>query len=146
MIGQKNFRVAEIHTHASECGIAAIRSPLGEAGRNGRNGRRAQMKYFKDIHNRRVRLTDERQKHIEIDHPEMFGQVNKIDETLSNPDTIVRSRTDPDIELFYRHYEVTPVTDKYLCVVVKILVGDRFIVTAYFTDTIKRGETLWRKR
>jgi len=104
------------------------------------------MKWFKDIHNRRTRLTDERQEHIEADHPEMYGQIDKIRDTLSNPDIIVRSKTDPEVELFYRHYVITPVTEKYLCVVVKVLVGDIFIITAYFTDTIKRGEVLWERK
>jgi len=84
------------------------------------------MKWFKDIHNRRIRLTHERQEHIKVDHPEMYGQIDKIQETLSNPDIIVRSRTDSEVELFYRHYIITPVTEKYLCVVVKALVGDIF--------------------
>jgi len=76
----------------------------------------------------------------------MSGQINKIQETVSNPDKIVRSRTDPDVELFYRHYDATPVTEKYLCVVVKVLVDDIFIITAYFTDKIKKGEILWEKK
>lgn len=46
----------------------------------------------------------------------------------------------------YRHYEITPVTEKYLCVVVKVLTGSPFIITAYFTDTVKKGEIIWRKR
>jgi hypothetical protein len=104
------------------------------------------MRWFKDIHNRRIQLTDERQDHIETDHPEMSGEARKIQETLLNPDIIVKSRTDSDIELFYRHYDITPVSEKYLCVVVKILVGNMFIVTAYFTDTIKRGEVLWERK
>jgi len=104
------------------------------------------MKWFKDINNRRIRLTHERQEHIETDHPEMSGQIGKVQETLLNPDIIVRSRTDPGVELFYRHYNVTPVTEKYLCVVVKVLTEDPFIITAYFTDTIKKGEVLWEKK
>ncbi|HIE15101.1 TPA: hypothetical protein EYP70_07505 [Candidatus Bathyarchaeota archaeon] len=104
------------------------------------------MKWFKDLNNRQIRLTDERQEHIETDHPEMAGQIDKIQETLLNPDIVIRSRTDPDVELFYRHYEVTPVTEKYLCVVVKILTEDIFIITAYFTDKIKRGEVLWKRK
>ena len=35
----------------------------------------------------------------------MFGQIEKIEETLLNPDIVVKSRTDPDVGLFYRHYE-----------------------------------------
>ena len=104
------------------------------------------MKQFKDLHNRQIRLTIERQQHIEDDHPEMSGQIDKIQETLIRPDVIVRSRTDSDVELFYMHYNTTPVTEKYLCVVVKILVSDLFIITAYFTDTIKRGQILWEKK
>lgn len=104
------------------------------------------MKLLKDIHNRQIRLTDERQEHIELDHPEMSGQLGKIRETLLRPIVIVRSRTDLDVELFYRHYDVTPVNEKYLCVVVKALTGSMFIITAYFTDTIKRGEVLWESK
>ena len=76
----------------------------------------------------------------------MARQIDKIQETLLNPDVIVRSRTDSNVELFYRHYNVTPVTEKYLCVVVKVLSNDRFIITAYFTDKIKRGKVLWKRR
>jgi len=73
----------------------------------------------------------------------MSGQIGRIQDTLASPGMVVRSRTDPDVELFYRHYDTTPVTEKYLCVVVKVLVDDAFIITTYFTDTIKRGEVLW---
>jgi hypothetical protein len=104
------------------------------------------MKWFEDIRHRQIRLTDERQEHIEIDHPEMLGQIDRIQDTLANPEVIVRSNVDADVELFYRHFSITPVTEKYLCVVVKAVVDDRFIVTAYFTDTIKRGEILWERK
>ena len=104
------------------------------------------MQWFVDIHNRKIRLTSERQEHIENDHPEMSGQIDKIHDTLLNPDIIVRSRTDSNVELFYQHYKTTPISEKYLCIIVKILVDDLFIITAYFTDTIKRGEVLWKKK
>ncbi|MEW6685518.1 MAG: hypothetical protein AB1393_04855 [Candidatus Edwardsbacteria bacterium] len=104
------------------------------------------MKWFKDIHDRRIRLTNERQEHIEADHPEMSGQIDKIENTLLNPDRIVKSITDPQVELFYRYYEVTPVAEKYLCVVVKVSVVDLFIITAYFTDTIKGDKILWERK
>lgn len=82
---------------------------------------------------------------MESNHPEMKGQVGRIGETLANPDKIVRSRTAPLVELFYRFYQSTPVTKKYLCVVVKSLESDHFIITAYFTDSVKQGELLWEK-
>jgi len=104
------------------------------------------MLWFEDVYKRRIRLTDERQEHIESDHPEMSDQIAKVRETLLNPDIIIRSKTDPEAELFYRHYNTTPVTKKYLCVVVKSIIEDLFIITAYFTDSIKRGEILWEKK
>jgi hypothetical protein len=104
------------------------------------------MLWFEDVYERRIRLTDERQEHIESDHPEMSDQIAKIRETMLNPDIIIRSKTDPEAGLFDRHYNTTPVTKKYLCVVVKSSIEDLFIITAYFTDSIKRGEILWEKK
>jgi hypothetical protein len=104
------------------------------------------MLWFEDVNKRQVRLTDERQEHIESDHPEMSNQIAKVRETLLNPDIIIRSKTDTEAELFYRDYNITPVTKKYLCVVVKSILEDLFIITAYFTDSIKRGERLWEKK
>jgi len=104
------------------------------------------MKWFEDLFNRNIRLTDERLEHIELDHPEMSGQIDKIAETLQNPEIVIRSRSDSEVELFYRYYSETPVGDKYMCVIVKGRGEDLFIITAYFTDTMKRGETLWQKR
>jgi hypothetical protein len=103
------------------------------------------MRIFKDIHKRDVRLTDEREEHFVTDHPEMSGQIEKLQETLHNPEKIVRSRTDPQVELFYKQYDATPVTQKYLCVVVKASTDNTFIITAYFTDTIKKGQILWQR-
>jgi hypothetical protein len=40
------------------------------------------MKWFEDIFNRNIRLTDERLEHIELDHPEMSGQIDKIADTF----------------------------------------------------------------
>lgn len=104
------------------------------------------MKWLNDIFERKVRLTDERLEHIENDHPEMVHQIDKVMETLSQPEIVVRSKTDSEVELFYRHYLMTPVGEKYLCVVVKGRIDNVFIVTAYFTDTIKKGDMLWEKQ
>ena len=82
---------------------------------------------------------------MESNHPEMKGQIGLIGQTLASPDKVVRSRTDPLVELFYRFYQSTPVTKKYLCVIVKSIESDHFIITAYFTDSVKQGEVLWKK-
>ena len=76
----------------------------------------------------------------------MSDQIAKISETLQFPDIIIRSNADYEVELFYRHYKSTPVTEKYMCVAIKAKPNDLFILTAYFTDRIKRGAILWQKK
>jgi hypothetical protein len=104
------------------------------------------MASLKDLHNRHIRLTDERWEHIQSSHPEMFGQLEKIQEVLQAPHNIVRFRTDLEVELFYRDHEATPVSHKFLCVVVKAFPDDLFMITAYFTDTVKKGPVLWEAK
>ncbi len=103
------------------------------------------MLEFRDIHGRIIRLSEERQSHLEADHPEMRNQTERIAETLLGPDRIVRSRTDEQVELFYKWYPTTPVTTKFLCIVVKALLQAPFILTVYHTDTVKKGDLLWEK-
>ena len=75
----------------------------------------------------------------------MAEAVSRIAEALAEPDKIVQSVTDDTVELFYKHYPSTPVTSKFLCIVVKVVTNDNFVITACYTDTIKRGERLWRR-
>jgi hypothetical protein len=53
--------------------------------------------------------------------------------------------SDPGVRLYYRLYSRTPVGSKYLVVVVKLSGDDAFVVTAYLTDQIKKGDVLWPK-
>ena len=95
-----------------------------------------------DYQNRLVRLTDERLAHI-LTHPEMIGMELLIADTLKIPQLVRKSRSDDRTEMFYRFYTRTTIGDKWLCVVVKYLVNDAFVVTAYFTDKPKKGDDLW---
>ena len=103
------------------------------------------MRMLKDFEGRQIRLTDERLEHI-LDHPEMRGLTRSIEETLAYPQKVIRSVSDTDARLYYRYYLGTAVKDKYLCVVVKVKRGDAFVLTAYLTDSIKKGEILWPKK
>ncbi len=104
------------------------------------------MQWLRDYINRTIRVTSERWEHIETEHPEMSGDLEKVLETLLTPDKVVRSRTDAQVELFYREYEPTRVGHKLMCIAVKVLPDDLFLITAYFTDTVKKGEILWEKK
>ena len=99
-----------------------------------------------DYKNRKIRYTDERIKHSENSHPEMVNQLEKIKEALLIPEYVIESKTDTNVELLYKHYALTPVKAKYLCITVKYKDSDNFIITAYFTDTIKKGNLLWEKK
>ena len=66
-----------------------------------------------------------------------------IAETLARPQKVIQSSSDPQAELCYRYYLGTRVGDKWLCVVVKTLPRDAFVVTAYLTDKPKQGMVLW---
>ncbi len=101
------------------------------------------MPILLDYQNREVRLTEERLAHI-LDHPEMVGMETQIADTLTQPNLVRQSRSDESVALLYRFYTQMAIGDKWLCVVVKYLPNDAFIVTAYFTDKPKKGETLWQ--
>jgi len=49
------------------------------------------------------------------------------------------------VVIYYKNYPKTPVTNKYLAVVVKINEMENFIITAYFTERVKKGEIVWEK-
>lgn len=53
---------------------------------------------------------------------------------------IRKSKHDELIFLFYSEYE-----KKWLCVIAKRIELEGFLVTAYITDRIKQGETVWRR-
>jgi len=96
-----------------------------------------------DYQNKSIRLTNKRLAHI-LAHPEMVGLETLIAETLRIPQLVRQSRSDVTAALYYRFYTQTRIGDKWLCVVVKFLINDAFVVTSYFTDKPKQGENLWQ--
>lgn len=73
-------------------------------------------------------------------HPALRGHEEDIRTTLSAPDEIRKSRKDPEIFLFYRGNE-----PRWFCAVAKQKADFGFLVTAYPTDAIKAGDTVWKK-
>lgn len=78
---------------------------------------------------------------VRVKHPVMKGKEHLVKEALQNTDYIRKSKTDGKVYLFYKKQE-----KYYLCVVVRHLNGDGFIITAYITDIIKEGEQIWQKK
>ncbi len=77
------------------------------------------------------------------EHPEMTGLAGVIERALAEPEFIVQSMSDPDARLYYRLGRETSVGSKYLRAVVKQTEEDHFLLTAYLTDRLERGEILW---
>jgi hypothetical protein len=73
-------------------------------------------------------------------HPVLAGREAEVKATLSDPDEIRRSRKDPHVFLFYRGN-----APRWLCAVVRRGNGTGFLITAYPTDAVKAGETIWTR-
>jgi hypothetical protein len=67
----------------------------------------------------------------------------EIARVLPSPAEVRLSRSDDTVQLLYEFYAQTLVGGKWLCVVVKYLSDDGFVVTAYLTDQLKPGESIW---
>jgi hypothetical protein len=103
------------------------------------------MKIIRDCFGQEVRLTDERLAHT-LQHAEMTGMEAQIERVVQAPAEVRASRSDENVKLFYEFYAQTSVGGKWLCVVVKYLPDDAFVITAYLSDTMKAGESLWPKK
>ena len=88
-----------------------------------------------------VRTSEEYWDKLIVKHPDIADLETEIQQALASPNEIRRSSRDPNVLLFYlvlkeRHWVVA---------VARRLNGDGFLITAYQTDAIKEGETLWHK-
>ena len=63
----------------------------------------------------------------------------KIKAALKEPDFIWYSPKEENLH-FYKWFDVTPVSKKYLLLVVKFLNEEGFIVTAFFVSRIRRKD------
>ncbi len=91
-----------------------------------------------------VRLSEAQWRHILFFHPEVEGEQEKIMEVVKKPEVVLEGAT-RDMRVCYRFYPSTPVASKYLAVVVKVLDGEGFIITSYFTERVRKGVVLWRR-
>ena len=103
------------------------------------------MKTVQDCFGRSVRITDERLAHI-LEHQEMAEMERELERVLQDPAEVRVSRSDENARLFYEFYAQTQIGGKWLCIVVKYLPNDAFVITAYLTDTVKAGEIVWPKK
>lgn len=86
---------------------------------------------------KRVRLTEVQNLHITSRHRELGNQTGKMRITLEEPDSVWYS-TAEDVHHFYKWFTQTPISEKYLLVIVKHLDDEGFIVTSFFVSKIRK--------
>jgi hypothetical protein len=75
---------------------------------------------------------------VTFKHPVMRGKEDSVKAALANPLEIRRSQKDPTVHIYYG-----AAPPYYICVFVKHVNKEGFIITTYRTDVIKEGERLW---
>jgi hypothetical protein len=73
-------------------------------------------------------------------HPALRGREAEIERVLKDPDEVRLSRKDAEVFLFYRSSVA-----RWLCAVARREDGTGFLITAYPTDNIKIGDTVWTR-
>jgi hypothetical protein len=76
---------------------------------------------------------------VTMKHPVMKGKEDTVKAALQFPDEIRQSKTDKDVFLYYKRL------DKLYCVVVKHIGMEGFLITAYPTDKVKEGDSIWTR-
>jgi hypothetical protein len=95
----------------------------------------------KDPQGHEIRLTEECYHfHILIEHPDM-SDVNEIARTLRTPDYITQDEIDFMRLVYYRTYRRQP--QRWM---IKVVVEENEVVTAYRVNRLKQGESIiWRR-
>lgn len=76
---------------------------------------------------------------VSVKHRVMKNKEAIVQEVLSDPDTVRKSKIDENVFLYYKQ------KDKLYCVIVKHENDAGFLLTAYPTDKVKEGEVLWTR-
>jgi hypothetical protein len=86
---------------------------------------------------KQIRLTDKQWAHIRYKHKELDNQLQLMKLTLQEPDAVYYS---PQAENYhyYKYFTQTPVSEKYLLLIVKHLNKEGFIITSFLVAKIKR--------
>ncbi len=85
---------------------------------------------------RKIRLTKRQWNHITTKHSDLSGKEEEIKRVLEKPDLILQHKFDKNSRYYYKYNK----NDKaYLFIAVRYLNGDGFIITAFYTQKIKKN-------
>ena len=77
-------------------------------------------------------------------HPIIEELETEVKETIKSPNEVRQSRKDNSIHLYYKRYPT--LKNRFICVLIKCLNKNGFVVSAYLADNVKKGEVVWRKK
>ena len=90
-----------------------------------------------------VEVTDERYSHVLSGHSDLaLYHWERVAETLASPDRVLRSNTWENGTLFLRRYDDL---NKMVVAVVIADPGRYWLITAYMTGNMPRGEIIWER-
>jgi hypothetical protein len=96
----------------------------------------------KAILGKKIRTTEEYWKLIsELKHPLVKRYEGEVKETIQNPDEVRRSKRDYSVFLYYKKYG-----NWFICVLVRHLNNEGYIITAYVADKMKKGDVIWQRK
>jgi len=98
-----------------------------------------------DKFNRKIKLTNERVWGHISKRPEMLGEEELIKTALIDPGEVRESSEDSTALLYYKVNPKGGKWNKFILVIAKILNGEGFVLTAFFTGIIKEGKLVWKR-
>ena len=88
----------------------------------------------------KVRTSADYWQKIILKHPDLLERLELVKQALAAPDEIRRSSRDENVLLFY-----LAGNHRWVVAVARRADNAGFLITAYQTDAIKEGETIWHK-
>lgn len=88
-----------------------------------------------------VRTSDDYWAKLVVKHPDIAELEEEVKQVLSSPNEVRQSNRDTDVLLFYRTLKAR----RWVVAEARRLGHEGFLITAYQTDAIKEGKTLWHR-
>jgi hypothetical protein len=88
---------------------------------------------IQDKTGREIHLSEERWKHIRVEHPEILNH-EELKQILTKPDKITESDRDIKVGWYYLYNKQRK---RFLKISVKYLNGEGYIITAHYTTKIE---------
>ena len=87
-----------------------------------------------DKSRRKIHLSKKQWAHIRKKHPEIEN-LEMLKEGIESFDKVTSQSFDPTVRYFRKYFKHRKALNKFLCIAVKYLNGEGYIITAYFDKT-----------